>query len=218
MGQHVHSMPANAVLLRAVKRFRRAASWVVIVVLFALLSVSVSAWPVGGIADQIMTNLGFILLVICAFGRVWSSVFIAGYKNEKLITVGPYSLVRNPLYVFSFCGAIGIGLVCCSLTVVALLVLPFLVWYPIMVTEEEQYLADRHPEEWAAYAKATPRFIPALRWPVQPESYTVNTRKVTNAFADAIWFPISALAIKLALKGIAELHAAGHLPTIWHLY
>ena len=45
--------------------------------------------------------VGFILILIGGFGRLWSSLYIEGNKNEKLISGGPYSMMRNPLYIFS---------------------------------------------------------------------------------------------------------------------
>lgn len=201
------------VLLMTVKRLRRVATWLVALAACAVLAVSASAWPEHGIVDILMGDIGLILLLVCAFGRLWSSLYIAGFKNDKLITVGPYSLVRNPLYVFSFFGAIGLGLASESLIITGVLIVPFLVWYPVLVLEEERVLAERHPEEWAAYAAATPRFIPALRWPIVPEIYTVNSRRVGNAFADAIWFPMS----YIALQGVETLHRMGILHAYWHI-
>jgi protein-S-isoprenylcysteine O-methyltransferase Ste14 len=203
-----------SVFLKSIKRFRRVATWGLALVVLAMLSVSASAWPDGEAVDLVMSNLGFVLLVVCAFGRVWSSIFIAGYKNDRLITDGPYSLVRNPLYVFSFIGAVGLGLSAESLMVTGLLILPFLVWYPILVVEEERHLAERHGEAWQAYVAATPRFLPALRRPSQPASYAINTKQVGRAFLDAVWFPLAALG----LQGLEALHVAGQLPTIYHLW
>lgn len=200
-------------LLRAVKRLRRVATWLVALAACAVLAVSASAWPEDGIVDILMGDIGLILLLVCAFGRLWSSLYIAGFKNDKLITVGPYSLVRNPLYVFSFCGAVGLGLASGSFIITGLLIVPFLVWYPVLVLEEERVLAERHPEEWAAYADATPRFISALRRPTVPETYTINSRRVGHAFADAIWFPMS----YIALQGIETLHRTGFLHAYWHI-
>lgn len=199
--------------LRIVKRVRKAASVVILLAALALLTVSASAWPEGGIVDLTMSNLGMVLLIICAFGRLWSSLYIAGYKNARLITEGPYSLVRNPLYVFSFVGTIGLGLVAESFVVTGLLILPFVVWFPVMVVEEERVLAERHPVAWPAYAASTPRFIPAIRAPIVPDSYVICPRLVGRAIADAIWFPLAALA----LEGIEALHNGGVLPTIWRL-
>ena len=45
-----------------------------------------------------MSILGFILVVFGSFGRIWASLYIEGNKTKNLITAGPFSMVRNPLY------------------------------------------------------------------------------------------------------------------------
>ena len=56
--------------------------------------------------DSLLYNnhelMGFILLLIGVFGRIWSSLYIEGNKTNNLITSGIYALSRNPLYFFSF--------------------------------------------------------------------------------------------------------------------
>lgn len=200
--------------LRAVKRFRRIAFRLVSIIALGLMCVSTPRWTTGGLADIILADLGLVLLVVCAFGRIWSSIFIAGYKNDRLITEGPYSMVRNPLYVFSFCGALGVGLSAGSLTIAAVLILPFVIWFPIMVIEEERVLAERHGDAWKAYSAATPRFIPAFRVPTQPAEYTINTRPAGKAFLDAIWFPLAAIGI----QAIGLLHQHNILPNLIQLW
>lgn len=203
------STRSAGVWLRGAKRFRKPVSRLVVASLVAVLAVSASAWPGDGLARPAMAVAGSILLVLCAFGRLWASLFIAGYKNDRLVTEGPYSLVRNPLYLFSLLGVVGIGLACGSLLVCALLLLPFLAWYPVLVAEEEAVLAERFGEAWRTYAATTPRFLPALRRPTAPERYTVDLRSMQRALADAVWFPLAAIAIRL----VAELHGRGFLPT-----
>ena len=48
-----------------------------------------------------MSILGFVLVVFGSFGRIWASLYIEGNKTKNLITAGPFSMVRNPLYFFS---------------------------------------------------------------------------------------------------------------------
>ena len=42
-------------------------------------------------------------------GRLWSTLYIGGRKSAEVVTGGPYSMTRNPLYVFSTLAAAGVG-------------------------------------------------------------------------------------------------------------
>jgi protein-S-isoprenylcysteine O-methyltransferase Ste14 len=53
---------------------------------------------------------GFLLMMTAVLCRVWTSAHIAGHKDAQLITFGPYSVCRHPLYAFSLVGGLGIGL------------------------------------------------------------------------------------------------------------
>src|SRR4051812_14485555 len=54
--------------------------------------------------------LGFLCVTVACLGRIWCSVFIAGHKDEMLVTTGPYAACRHPLYALSMLGALGLGL------------------------------------------------------------------------------------------------------------
>jgi len=43
-------------------------------------------------------TLGIVLTTLCVMGRIYSTAFLGGFKNQKLITHGIYSVMRNPLY------------------------------------------------------------------------------------------------------------------------
>jgi len=57
-----------------------------------------------------MSILGFIMIVFGSFGRIWASLYIEGNKTKNLITAGPFSIVRNPLYFFSLIMLLGFSL------------------------------------------------------------------------------------------------------------
>ena len=83
---------------------------------------------------------GLICIIISAFGRVWCSVYIAGYKTTALVESGPYSMTRNPLYLFSLIGTVGIGLASGSILILLLLMLCFGTYYPLVIRHEEKSL------------------------------------------------------------------------------
>jgi Putative protein-S-isoprenylcysteine methyltransferase len=93
--------------------------------LLFLLLFSSHSWQEYSFLDMIIQWVGFVLIVITTLGRIWCFVYISGYKDDRLIQYGPYSLVRNPLYLFSFMGTIGLGLATENLVALALMVIYF---------------------------------------------------------------------------------------------
>jgi len=132
--------------------------------------------------------LGFFLLVVAALGRVWCLSFIAGVKNEILVTEGPYSAVRNPLYGFNFLGMMGLGLAVENPPLALLLAIGFAVFYPSVVRREEAQLARRFGDVYIAYRAATPRWIPDWSAYREPESWVISPRRFRKGLLDAMWF------------------------------
>ena len=88
-------------------RLRMTLAWYVIVLV--LVAISERPWsqlPSGEVARI----AGLLLMAGAALGRVWTSAFIAGSKDERLVTTGPYARCRHPLYALSLLGGIGVGL------------------------------------------------------------------------------------------------------------
>ena len=54
-----------------------------------------------GVLDISLEVSGLFLLSIATLGRLWALMYISGNKTRELITEGPYSMVRHPLYFFS---------------------------------------------------------------------------------------------------------------------
>ena len=161
-----------------------------------------------------LTTLGLILVGVGAMGRVWASMYISGYKDKDLVTEGAYSIVRNPLYVFSFIGAVGVACATGSLLWIALLTLGFFIYYPLTMVDEEQRLAARYGQKFTDYARRTPRFVPTFSLYHERETYAVDTRTYRYAFFDAVWFVWAYALIQL----IEKLHEGGILPTLFRVF
>jgi len=54
-----------------------------------------------GVAGQALQLAGLLCVACAALGRIWSSIFIAGYKDARLVRRGPYAMLRHPLYALS---------------------------------------------------------------------------------------------------------------------
>lgn len=159
-------------------------------------------------------TLGGILAVVGAFGRLWCSLYIAGYKNNTLVTVGPYSLCRNPLYFFSFIGALGIGLSTGSLTISVIIACGFAIYYPLVVSSEEARLALLHGESFQCYRQNIPAFLPRISAFYEPAKYAVQPIIFRKDIGDSIWF----VWIVCLLQLVSALRDFAYIPTLFTLY
>jgi protein-S-isoprenylcysteine O-methyltransferase Ste14 len=181
--------------------------------LLLLLLFSKSRWN-GHILGHLLMLSGILLAAIGAIGRIWCAIFIAGHKDQTLVTVGPYSISRNPLYLFSLLGAIGVGLASESLLTPGIICLGFILYYPLVIRQEEEELQMRHEEIFQYYIKKTPRIIPDLALFHEPEEYRVYPRTFRKTLKDALWFLWAAGLINL----LRCLQASGLWPVVMEIY
>jgi len=80
-------------------------------------------------------------------------------KKEKLMTKGPYSLVRHPIYFGEFLGAIGMFLISGVLSFIFYIIFWPAITYFITFFEEKG-LIDKFGKEYRNYKKKVPRFFP----------------------------------------------------------
>jgi protein-S-isoprenylcysteine O-methyltransferase Ste14 len=166
-------------------------SRIFILALLAAMVLCRSAWaPTGSLALAGVTILALALAAIGMAGRMWCSVYIAGRKNVELVTTGPYSVCRHPLYFFSFVGALGIALASGTVTLPTLLAVAFLIYYPAVFAQEEVTLKKRHGEAFTAYQGRVRAFWPRWQRPTSDAQMTVHPAIFFNHLGSAIWFPI----------------------------
>jgi protein-S-isoprenylcysteine O-methyltransferase Ste14 len=196
-----------------VQTVRKIVLGVVLLIGLLVFTVTASSAPSGTTMHKMVEWLGVGGMMICIFGRCWCTMYIGGRKVEEFVTEGPYSVTRNPLYLFSVLGAAGaggqlgsvvVGLVCGALA--------WIVFY-VVVLHEERLLAARYPAEFAAYKASVPRFWPnPWLWRDAP-TLSVAPGNVLRTFADAL---ILLLAVPFAeLIDILQDHRI--LPVLFHL-
>jgi protein-S-isoprenylcysteine O-methyltransferase Ste14 len=99
--------------------------------------------------------------LICFLGslvRFWASGFLK--KNTSLTFEGPYSWVRNPLYLGTYLMALG-ALVSLSAYVMSLLFLiSFFFIYHFVILEEEKKLTQVFGDPYLTYMQLVCRFFP----------------------------------------------------------
>ncbi|MBI5056030.1 MAG: isoprenylcysteine carboxylmethyltransferase family protein [Nitrospirae bacterium] len=173
-----------------------------------------SLWEENGIAGGALFLLGAILSATATVGRMWCSVYISGYKKDVLITTGPYSMSRNPLYFFSLLGAVGVGLATRTLAVPAIIFIAFMLYYPVVISREEERLTKIHGEDFRNFKKRVPMFFPSFSLFHEPEEYTIKPKFLRGRFSDSLWFVIMIGILAL----IESLHRHGIVPVYFKLY
>jgi protein-S-isoprenylcysteine O-methyltransferase Ste14 len=85
-----------------------------------------------------------------------------GPMAPKLITTGPYSIVRHPLYVGNYLMWLGVALMPRSPWLLVSVSLAFWLYYERIMLAEEAFLREQFGEEFERWASTTPAFIPSF--------------------------------------------------------
>ena len=112
----------------------------------------------GRIYEQVTEILGLFLIGVCVLGRIWCSWFISGKKKKELVQEGPFSITRNPLYMFSIIGACGIGLVAGSVVLSFLIATTVFLIFNSVVSHEEHFLLNRFGDRYISYCAIVPKW------------------------------------------------------------
>jgi protein-S-isoprenylcysteine O-methyltransferase Ste14 len=110
----------------------------------------------------LLDTLGILLVAFGFLLRIASR----GYKSEhsknsqNLVGEGPYTLMRNPMYLGTFLIGIGVSLVIFSWWVGLIFGFVFLLVYIPQIKKEEAILLKRFGDEYKRYCQITPRFFP----------------------------------------------------------
>jgi protein-S-isoprenylcysteine O-methyltransferase Ste14 len=171
------------------------------------LGLGASYWSSRPLLNQSLFSSGVLLAVLGVCGRLWCFSYIAGRKKRVLVTIGPYSLCRHPLYFFSLIGGIGLGLCTETLSAPLLFALAFAAYYPHIIQTEEKFLRNNF-QDYEVYREAVPLFFP--KWSnFSDGDLQINARDFQNEILGAGSF--------LLLIGVFEFLEAMHrthlLPT-----
>lgn len=106
------------------------------------------------------SKLGMAIVAIGMLLRLWASGYLT--KRAALITAGPYSFVRNPLYLGSLIIGIGFTVMVRNIWLGSLMVVLFALSYYKQVVHEERQLAEIFGDRYALYRRNVPRLLPRL--------------------------------------------------------
>jgi protein-S-isoprenylcysteine O-methyltransferase Ste14 len=176
--------------------------------LLAIVAVS-QRTAATGLAGQLLQLAGLACVACAALGRIWCSVFIAGWKDAHLVRSGPYAALRHPLYALSLLAMLGLGLATRSVTITVGLLLVFAATYVAASRAEDRRLRVAYGDGFDNYAREVPAFLPRLARYTVPESLEVRPRVLWKAFLDAG----SLLGLWALLMLADALQLAGRTPT-----
>ena len=115
--------------------------------------------------------LGIVLIVIGEIIRLRSVSFAGGETRtmnvgaSSICKSGPYSIVRNPLYIGNVMIYVGFAFVAGSIYVVkisSITFVYFLIQYSLIISLEEEALEKKFGDEYITYKKLVPSILPRI--------------------------------------------------------
>ncbi|HWB00617.1 MAG TPA: isoprenylcysteine carboxylmethyltransferase family protein [Pirellulales bacterium] len=149
----------------------------------------------GSWSDIALDAMAWAMFLAGAIIRFWATLYIGGRKGRSLVTVGPYSLCRHPLYVGTFLIALSVAPFAHSVTFGVLVALGIAYYAYGTVAAEETSLRQIWGERFDAYCRDVPAFWPRLRNWRSPTSIEVNLQALAREARRAsrwAWLPIAA--------------------------
>ncbi len=184
------------------------------IIALLLIFITQPIYSSNSILNLLIELLGLVFLAISSFGRVWASAFISGKKDKDLITDGPYSICRNPLYFFSFIGFVGVGFVFKSVIITLVFLIIFSITHIHTILNEEKKLQIIFAPEYSDYKRTVPRFFPNFKLFKTADNICFSPKIYTKALFESALI-LSAYPI---LKIIEWLHLHNILPVIFSIY
>ena len=144
--------------------------WIqMIVALFYVLDVQLISWSYFILLLEIRV-LGVFLGVVSILCVLWVQRTLAGsfsatlevYEDHQLITAGPYTRVRHPLYSAHTLFNVSMVLVSANWILLLFMIvgMPFTYW---RLSKEEAMLIEQFGDHYREYIKRTGRLFPKLR-------------------------------------------------------
>lgn len=117
-----------------------------------------------GLLDKFIDSIGIGIILLGFLFRIAAR----GYKAEKsnngrnLVTDGPYSLMRHPMYFGTLLIGLGIISILLEWWAFFLFLFVFLLIYVPQIKKEEGHLSKRFEHEYRRYLETTPKYFPNL--------------------------------------------------------
>jgi protein-S-isoprenylcysteine O-methyltransferase Ste14 len=183
------------------------------VALFALLLVGQSWFPPESVVHETIEMAGIVMIFLGIVGRLWSTLYIGGRKSAEVVTGGPYSVTRNPLYVFSTLAAAGVGAQMGSLTAMIGFGLLCALAFHVVILREERFLSEVMGAQYKDYLARVPRFFPDLSLYNEGDTGSFRPRLLLTTLLDGLVFLVAMPVFEM----IDGAQIAGTLPVLFRV-
>jgi protein-S-isoprenylcysteine O-methyltransferase Ste14 len=122
--------------------------WAVVAILIAAMLIAI-------------LSLWLSIAAIRTLGKQWTYVARV-IEGHRLITEGPYNMVRNPIYLAMFGALVASGLVFTKWWAFFPAVVVFLIGTWIRIRSEEKLLCATFGQEWTDYTRRAPAMFPGF--------------------------------------------------------
>ncbi|MBO9507888.1 isoprenylcysteine carboxylmethyltransferase family protein [Thalassospira sp. A3_1] len=199
--------------LRNVQRIRKRTLRIGGLMMLLLVTLAQASWQRKTNIHDVIEATGIIAIMICIVGRGWCALYIGGRKKTELVMTGPYSLCRNPLYLFSIIGAFGAGAESGSIVIAGLFAIVCWIVLREVTLREEAVLKQSFGPRYYRYLITVPRFRPAtFRW--RDESPLICQPPVfLRTIRDGCWFLIAGPL----LEGVKVMQEQGWITPLVYL-
>lgn len=194
------------------QRKRIALSWVFAAVFLPITVIVQPYW--GGVTTEALEALGLMLVFFAILGRLWSILYIGAHKNRKVVDFGPYSMTRNPLYLSSLVGVLGVGLMVGSVILALSMTAVFYAVFRYTAGREATYLSNRFGAAYDDYARRTPLFLPDPFLYRSATEATFSQPALSATFRDSLFL----LALFPLIESLEYLRASGQIPALVTLF
>ena len=109
---------------------------------------------------QILVGAGILLTCIWSFGRVGKGSLAPFDETQKIIVVGLYKYLRNPMYVGVTLILLGESMFFRSLPLLIYTAIAFAAFNAIVMGYEENRLRYKYGDEYRRYASRVGRWLP----------------------------------------------------------
>ncbi len=197
--------------LHSYQRRRRLA--LALLILAAFVALSVVGSSLSEAVHEYVEAAGLGLIALGILGRMWCTLYIGGRKAAEIVEAGPYSVTRNPLYLFSTVAAAGVGAQSGSLVLGLVFALACAAAFQVVIRREERFLSEAFGEPYRAYLLRVPRFLPRLSGFRDATGLSVRPDRLYATLLDGLVF-FAAIPV---FESIEHLQDAGILPILVRL-